>query len=299
MDNIKVIQEIQNYIKFHFKDDGFCAESVCKAAGYSRRHIDRLFTKYLGRTLNEYVNAVLLTEGAENLANTDKSVIEIAFDSHYQTHEGFTRSFSKRFGITPSDYRDEKPAIPLFIQYPISHYYSLLKNKEEIAMENQFSLCTVTVQERPKRKLIYLPSRNAADYLSYCQEMGCEWEGLLNSIPEKSDTAALIELPDFLVEEGYSKVAAGVEVSLDYNKVLPKDYKIAELDECYMLYFQSEPYENGEDFGKAIESAYKAIENYHPSLYGYKFAYTVAPSFNFGADPAKGARLAVPALRIK
>ena len=63
-----------------------------------------------------------------------------------------------------------------------------------------------------------------------------------------------------------------------------------------MLYFQGEPYENEEDFCKAIESTYTAIGKYNPTLYGYKFAYDIAPSFNFGADTRTGARLAVPAL---
>lgn len=33
-------------------------------------------------------------------------------------------------------------------------------------------------------------------------------------------------------------------------------------------------------------------------LYGYRFAYDLAPSFNFGAEAATGARLAVPAAVI-
>ena len=62
------------------------------------------------------------------------------------------------------------------------------------------------------------------------------------------ETAALIELPHWLVENGFSKIAAGVEVPIDYNKELPESYKIAELPECIMLHFQSGPYENKEDF---------------------------------------------------
>ena len=67
------------------------------------------------------------------------------------------------------------------------------------------TICTVTSVNRPKRQLIYLISKSATDYFSYCEEVGCEWEGLLNSIHEKFDTAALINLPDFLQEKGISK----------------------------------------------------------------------------------------------
>lgn len=299
MDKLKAVEKMQEYIKEHAGEDDFTPEQVCAAAGYSRRHADRMFKEYLGKTIQEYSNAVCLTAGAEKLLYAKKAVVDIALESHFQSHEGFTRSFRKRFGITPSEYRDQKTAIPLFIQYPVSHYH-ILQNHREVPMNREnLSLCMITAQEREKRKLIYLPSRKAKDYLSYCEEMGCEWEGLLNSIPEKMDTAALLELPDFLVEEGRSRVAAGIEVPLDYGKELPGQYRVAELPECTMLYFQSEPYEKPEDFGKAIESVYAASGKYEPAVYGYQFAYEKAPAFNFGADSSIGARIAIPVLRIK
>lgn len=165
-------------------------------------------------------------------------------------------------------------------------------------MVNDLSLCKITVKKRQKRKLIYLPSHKAHDYFSYCEEMGCEWEEILNSIDEKLETAALIELPDTLVETGFSKIAVGIEVPLDYDKEIPKSYKIVELLPCIMLHFQSAPYENTEDYGKAIESVYKVVKQYNPSLDGYKFAYDIAPSFNYGADTSTGARMAIPVLLI-
>ncbi len=298
MDNIQTVQMIQDYIKEHFGDNDFCIKKVCSAIGYSRRHADRLFKTYLKTTLHEYINAVCLTNGAMELKDTKQNVLEIALNSHFQSHEGFTRSFAKRFHITPQEYREKKIPIRLFIQYSISHYFVLLKNKEEQTVNNELKLCMITAKERPKRKLIYLRSHKAKDYLSYCEEVGCEWEGLLNSIEEKFDTAALIELPDFLVEGGFSKIAAGIEVPINYNKPLPQQYKIAELSECTMLYFQSEPYEKQEHFGIAIESVYAAVNKYKPELYGYKFAYDKAPSFNLGAQPETGGKLAIPAVKL-
>lgn len=298
MEAMEAVQKMQDYIRVHCREDNFHVKDVCAAAGYSRRQADRLFKKYLHKTLKDYIKAVCLTEGAKELRDTQKPIIEIAMDSHFETHEGFSRSFYKRFHIMPSEYRSQKVAIPLFIQYPVSHY-TLLKHKEEPDMDKDSKFCIVTEKERKRRKLIYLPSQHAQDYFSYCEEVGCEWEGLLNSIPEKLDTAALIELPDALAENGCSKIAAGIEVPLEYNKRLPEHYKVMELPECFMLYFQSEPYEKEEDFGKAIESVYKAVDKFRPEVYGFEFAYDIAPSFNFGADAKVGARIAVPARTVK
>ena len=298
MDEIEAVRHMQDYIKEHFQEEDFTAEKVCRAAGYSRRHADRIFKHQTGWTLQEYVNAVCLTESANELAGTGNSVLQVALNSHFSSHEGFTRSFSRRFHVTPSEYREKLLPIPLFVQYPVNHYYALLKYKEETNMSKDLSLCMITAKERPQRKLIWLPSRSAEDYFSYCEEMGCEWEGLLNSINEKFDTAALMELPDFLAEEGFSKMAAGIEVPLDFDKTLPAEYRTAELEPCVMLYFQTEPYEDEEDFCAAIESAYAAVGRYNPEVYGYRTAYDKAPSFNFGADTGMGAKLSIPAVKI-
>lgn len=74
---------------------------------------------------------------------------------------------------------------------------------------------------------------------------------------------------------------------------------MAELEECTMLYFQSEPYENEEDFCIAIEGIFAAIDKYNPALYDYRFAYDIAPCFNLGAESSIGARVAVPVLSIQ
>ena len=64
-----------------------------------------------------------------------------------------------------------------------------------------------------------------------------------------------------------------------------------------MLYFQTESYEDPADFGKAIGSAYAALEKYSLANFGNEFSYETAPCFNFGADTATGGRIAVPIVK--
>ena len=170
MNDINAVLMAQEYIKAHHNEHEFNIEKVCSATGYSRRQLDRLFQKHLKITLCEYINGVVLSESAKKLLNTDCPVIEVAFDSHYQSHEGYSRSFTKRFSVTPQAYRKSRIAIPLFTQHPVNHYHIL---KEGQPMEST-AICTVTPVHRPQRKLIYLTSKAATDYLSYCGEVGCE-----------------------------------------------------------------------------------------------------------------------------
>lgn len=157
---------------------------------------------------------------------------------------------------------------------------------------------TVTVVDRSARKLILLRSKKATEYFSFCEEMGCDWHGILDSIPEKFDTPALLTLPQALIKEGTSATASGVEVPFDYSKPLPQSYEIIDLPPCKMLYFQGMPFKDESDFGEAIGIVGEAIANYKPELYGYSLI-SIAPMFNFGASAETGAKMAVPAKCIE
>ena len=151
MNYLEIVVATQEYIKLHHSDADFGIENICKSVGYSRRQLDRLFHKFLQTTLYEYVNAIVLSKSAEKLINTDDNVLDVALDSHFTSHEGYTRSFANRFSITPDVYRKSPIAIPLYIGHPANHYHILKEGRE---MENT-SICTVIPVSRPKRKLIY------------------------------------------------------------------------------------------------------------------------------------------------
>lgn len=40
--------------------------------------------------------------------------------------------------------------------------------------------------------------KKAVDYWSFCEEKGCDWEGLFNSIDCKMDSVAIMKLPENL-----------------------------------------------------------------------------------------------------
>lgn len=295
-EKIDIVQAMQNYIKEHADSDNL--DSMYENIGYSKRHADRLFSELLHMTPREYIRKVVLSDTAKELLETDNNIIDIALDSGYETHEGFTRAFKRYFHTSPDEYRKCPKAIPMFTQYPVWSYYAYLKQKERLYMNENTMICTVMPMERQKRKLIILRSVKAEGYWSFCEEKGCEWEGILNSIPEKMDCAAILELPASLIKEGTSATAAGIEVPIDYDKELPEGYEMVELEAGMMLYFKSEPYEDEKDFGSAIGCAMKAQEQYNPEEYGYEYDFENAPKFNFGASPEMGAKLAFPVKKL-
>lgn len=297
-DTVMDVQKMQDYIKEHSSDDCFNFDKLYATVGYSKRNAERIFKRLTGKTVREYLLSITLSESSKKLLKAEDTILDIALETAFKSHEGYTRAFNKKFGLTPSEYIKGKPPIPLFVQYPIKASYSYLDPNGGRKMENSTSLVMVTLVQRPQRKLMFLRSKKAHDYWTYCEEVGCDWEGLFNSVDDKFDTAALLELPSFLQKEGYSAIASGIEIPFDYHRKCPENCEIVDLDACELLYFQSEPFNSEEDYGIAIGHVFQAISKYNPNQYGFEFAFELAPKFNFGAQAAKGAKQALPIKRI-
>jgi hypothetical protein len=180
----------------------------------------------------------------------------------------------------------------------VLYYLLLLRGGRDADICRVPATVTVTAVERPARRLIMLRSTNADDYMSYCEEKGCDWEGTLNSIPDRYDDAAVVSLPPSLMKEGTSGTASGVEVPSNYCGDIPDGYEIVDLPGCTMLYFCGSEYHDEEDFCDAIKIVSDALISYRPERFGWILDHGAAPSFNFGASAEKGARMAVPVRNI-
>ncbi|MGI6029933.1 MAG: AraC family transcriptional regulator [Eubacteriales bacterium] len=71
----------------------------------SKEHICRSFQRYLKTTPSRYVNDIRLNYAANLLSYSDKSVIDICFDSGFNNISYFNRLFKEKYGCTPRSYR--------------------------------------------------------------------------------------------------------------------------------------------------------------------------------------------------
>lgn len=297
-DKIIAVGKMQKYINDHF-DEEITLENLSRAADYSRYHATRIFKELTGKTPFETIRALRLTKAAQTLRDSDGKVVDVAMDNGFNSHDGFTRAFARHFSITPQKYQRETPAVNWFVHYPIEAYYTLKEGAVPMPKEPISRTMTVTAVNRPVRKLILVRSVKATEYLSFCEEMGCDWEGIFNSIPEKFDSSALLTLPQNLIKPGTGDTASGVEVSLNYNKPIPDGCDVIELPPCTMLYFQGASYEDENAFSEAIGILWEVMDTYDPTRYGWKYAPESAPYFNFGAGAKTGAKMARPVVCIK
>lgn len=290
----EIAESLRQYIVTHMAD-GVTPAQVATAAGYSQRHADRIFRAATGKSIGAYIRLLRLTNAAEGLVKGEDTVLDTALSHQYDSHEGFTKAFRSAFGICPTAYRQGGRPIPYFIPYPVVFPPNLFAERGE-EMKNAV---TVTFQKRPARKMVVKYSKTGVDYWSFCQEQGCDWEGLLLSIPERMDIPAFLSLPPAMIPEGMASGAVGIEVPANWQGQVPEGYHLVEMPAMELAYFQSPPYEQEDDFPLAIQSVFAAYEGYDPALYGYAFDTDSAPVMNFGAFRESGARIAVPVKGVK
>ena len=73
----------------------------------SHWHFQRIFKALTNETLKSYIRSRRIADSLDDLTDKQKSILEIAIDSDFESHESYTRAFQKLFGISPSKYRSE------------------------------------------------------------------------------------------------------------------------------------------------------------------------------------------------
>lgn len=99
------IQEIIRYIKGHYTEE-LSIESLCKLHQVSTRYVGRYFRQHLKTSPLEYLTELRITNAKRLLWNTNKSILEIALESGYDSAQYFCRVFKRREAMTPREYRN-------------------------------------------------------------------------------------------------------------------------------------------------------------------------------------------------
>lgn len=81
-------------------------DEVAGAVYMSSRGFYNYFWAITGFTYKEYVIKRRLSEAAKRLVSSNATILDIALDVAYESHESFSRAFKKEFGVTPSRVRE-------------------------------------------------------------------------------------------------------------------------------------------------------------------------------------------------
>lgn len=80
-------------------------DSIARGCGLNRAKLTRGFRELFACTIAEALAERRLGQAGRMLLTTDKPVSSIGYENGYLNNASFARAFSRRFGVSPSDYR--------------------------------------------------------------------------------------------------------------------------------------------------------------------------------------------------
>ena len=87
MENNKLIANAIFYTKKNATSNTITIQDIATNAGFSTDYFNKLFLSHTGFTVMAYVNYLRLKRASELLRTTDKSILSIALEVGYDSHE--------------------------------------------------------------------------------------------------------------------------------------------------------------------------------------------------------------------
>lgn len=102
------INEVMDYIENNLSEP-LTLEELANVAGFSKYHFHRIFYAFVGETLSQFVWRLRIGKAAALLANDPKkTVVEVADECGFANGSSLGRSFKKRFGMSPLEWKKKK-----------------------------------------------------------------------------------------------------------------------------------------------------------------------------------------------
>ncbi len=100
------LKKVLNYIDRNIKR-GVTLDMAATYVGMSASYFSKFFKKYMGINFITYVTDRKIEAAKDMLENTDRPVINIAYDLSYSETNYFSKTFKKKVGVTPTEYREQ------------------------------------------------------------------------------------------------------------------------------------------------------------------------------------------------
>ena len=261
-EKIRAVQRMQDYIAGHYREE-IHMSTLAEVSLYSPWYARRLFEDLTGLSPASYIRKLRLTKSALRLRDENCSVLDAALDAGFGSAEGYLRAFVREFGVHPGEYAKNPVPVYLFTPYGVQ---SAMRKQEVRKMDTR----NIFIREvtKPARKVIIKRGSKADEYMSYCEEVGCDVWGLLMSIKSLGGEPVCLWLPEQYRKPVTNSYVQGAEVPVDYDGPVPAGFDVITLPEGTFLELRGEPFEE-EYYCEAIQEIWKAEENLDLPRMGY------------------------------
>lgn len=81
-------------------------EELARCAGMSLWHFQRTFSAIVGEPAGRYLRRRRIASAAQRLLDHEGTLLDLALDYQFESHEAFTRAFKAELDATPSEWRE-------------------------------------------------------------------------------------------------------------------------------------------------------------------------------------------------
>jgi len=106
----KRIQKVTNYIQESLHNE-IRIKEVAEMVNMSETAFSHFFKKQTQRTFTDYLTDIRIGYAARLLMDSEQTISEICFESGFNNVSNFNRTFKKKRGVTPSDFRSQQRLI--------------------------------------------------------------------------------------------------------------------------------------------------------------------------------------------
>lgn len=301
-----IVDEIDRCIK-NYNDEALTLCFLSRRLGYSEFYTTRKFKEISGIPFRDYLRLRKLAFALKEVRDSEKSILDIAFDYGFSSHEAFTRAFKRTYGVTPSEYRKRpKPVVLRTKITPFDRYFFGLGEIGMKKSEDDIKIYFVTI---PAHKYLHIKNYESNGYWDFWQKQnlipGQDYEticGLLDSIKGKLDDdggsepnsgsgqiMAYINDPDGrLCDWGFLRTEShGVRLPADYTGEIPPQMQLMNVPEAEYVVFEHGPFDYEQENRSVEEKIEKAMTEFDFEGTGYRYDTTPGRIIYFYFNPEK------------
>ena len=167
-------------------------ENLANSVHFSKYHYQRMFREVVGDSVMRYVTKRRLLLAAEELAETDISVLEIALKYGFDSHEGFSRSFRAYMGVSPTEYRKYHLTITLPETWKERYIMLYSKTTDEIIRELNSLIVQLKETAAYTRKYLETAPEATGFYLQFGNCIAARANGMVNELTKMMDRVTSI-----------------------------------------------------------------------------------------------------------
>lgn len=102
------LKKVLNSIEENLANEQFGVESLADDAGMSVNNLNRKLSALVDQTAGKLIRSMRLQRAADLLKQKAGTIAEIAYDTGFNSHASFNRSFKQQFGVSPTTYQKEQ-----------------------------------------------------------------------------------------------------------------------------------------------------------------------------------------------